>query len=794
MIRKLKSMVQEYLFILLTLIVVQTNAQQKQGTISGLVLTSDEKPAVGVNVIIESLNTGTITRSDGTFEINNINYGTYTLQFSLIGLKKKSINILVDNKQTSIDAVILKENQEDLDEIMVIAHRLNQFAHKESEYVARVPLKNIDNPQSYSVVTGELLKEQLTSDLPSAFKSITGGGYVQSNDGNVSVYLRGFRSDAHIRNGGIAWIKAPIDPQNIERIEVIKGPAGLYYGTNVNNLANYGGIVNKVTKQAFNGEQLDLGYSAGNWEQNRLTVDYNTVIDAKDKVFFRINGAYNTENSFQDQGIIRDYMIAPSLTFKLSEKLSVKANFEFNNSKRNLNFARGVSSSLISDETNSWDDLNWDYYTNYGTNGLAGKLYSTVFQTLINYSLSDRWTSKTTYTSAAVYADANYLRVVMSDETTVSRYLLQYDPRETANTHLQQDFLGIYDSGAVEYKFVGGVSYLTNRDDYQRTGVWNALDDVDTNDPVIEGLTNEQFESSIADETKNKTIQKFQTLGFYAFNALTLHKKLTVTAGLRFDRFINENTMINGASSDDAYNQNSWGSKLGINYNPFEDKISLFANYMDGLTNNAPSDNGSGEVVSWDASKAKQVELGTKMNFFNGKLKSTISYYHININNDIITNEEGISVQEGETLSKGFEMDIIANPLPGLNTVVGYTKNHATLEKVSSGSEGIVGNSLSYTPEVVWNFWLSYQLFKGSVNGLGFGFGGNYMSEIYNSTSNNFGSEAFTTYDATIFYKKHNYKISIKADNILDTEYYNGYGIPQKPFNFRFGITYNLFK
>lgn len=798
---KLKSNLQRCLFVLAVFIATQVNAQSNKGIVTGIVLTSDGKPAPSVNVVIQSIKRGTVTNADGSFEIKSINYGDYTLEFSLIGLEKKSVEISINKNKTSINDIILKESQEDLDEIVIISQRLNQFAHKESEFVARMPLKNINNPQSYSVVTGELLKEQLTTDLPSAFKSITGGGYVQSNDGNVSVYLRGFRSDVHIRNGGIAWIKAPIDPQNIERIELIKGPAALFYGANVNNVANYGGIVNKVTKQAFNGKKLDVGYITGSWEQNRATIDYNTVVDKDEKVFFRLNGAYNSENSFQDQGIIREFMFAPSLTINVSDKLTVKANLEYNKSKRNLNFARGVSRGLISDEVNSWDDLNWDYYTNYSTNEMAGEFSSTVLQVMMNYKLSDEWTSKTTYTSSSSFTDANYSRVIMSDETTVSRRILQLDPRESANTHIQQDFLGIHQFGNIDNKLVVGASYLNNSDDYQRTSmktstgtsVWLALDDVDVNNPVIAGLTNQQFEASIADQTKNKTIAALKTLGFYAFDAITLSKQLTLAAGLRFDRLMNKSTLKNGIKSANGYNKNSWSTKLGLSYNPFHDQASLFVNYMDGLKNNTPSDNGSGEIISWDASRAKQWEVGTKLNFFQGKLKSTISYYNINIDNDIIKNEDGVSVQEGETLSKGFEIDLIANPISGLNIVAGYTKNNATLEKVNAGSESIIGNSLSYTPEEVWNFWLSYQVLKGKASGLGFGVGANHISEIYNSTANNFGSEAFTTVDATIFYKKGNYKISCKADNIFDKEYYNGYGIPQKPFNFRVGISYSIF-
>tara|TARA_R110002050_G_scaffold196426_2_gene331340 strand:- start:34487 stop:36853 length:2367 start_codon:yes stop_codon:yes gene_type:complete len=779
--------------ITISLFATTLNAQQKATKIFGKVLTSDNNPARYINVIITSINTGVITDANGNYEFKNIPYGNYSLEFSLIGMETKTITIEANTSEINVKTILLNESSEKLDEVVVVSQRLNQFAHKESEYVSRVPLKNINNPQSYSVVTGALLKEQVTTDFPSAFKSITGGGYVQSNDGNVSVYLRGFRSDVHLRNGGISWIKGPLDPQNIERIEIAKGPAALLYGANVNNVANFGGTVNKVTKEAFNGQLLDIEYITGRWEQNRSTLDLNTVLDKDHKVFFRINGAYTSENSFQDQGIIREFMVAPTVTIEVNDRLTVKANFEYNKSKRNLFFARGVSGGLITDEVNSWDDLNWDYHTSYSSNELAGTFSSTVFQTLLYYKISDHWTSKSTFTSANLFTDANYLRVLMMDENTVGRRILQLDPRESGNTHIQQDFLGLHKGENIDNKFVAGISYLNNYDDTQRTGVWNVIDDVAINNPVYTGLTNLQFEASIADQPKNKTITKFSTLGFYLFDAITIKEQLTLTAGVRFDRFMSNNMIANGIEDSSGYNQNAVSPKLGIAYNPFNDQASFFASYMDGLSNNAPSDNGSGEIIIWNPERANQWEIGSKLNFFHGKLKSTISYYHIAIDNDIIVDENGISTQEGETLSKGFEMDLIANPFPGFNIVGGYTQNNATLEKVNVGSENTVGNSLSYTPETVWNFWLSYQVLKGKANGLGFGLGANHMSEIYNSTANNFGSDVFTTLDATIFYKKDAYKVSLKADNLFDKEYYNGYGIPQKPFNFRVGITYSVF-
>lgn len=786
-----------YLNSILILFVVLFSAssfsQQKTGHIQGRILTADGSPAPFVNVIIKETEYMTLTDWQGQYQFNNIPFNTYTIEYNYMGYEKHQITVDLNQAQVKIDDIVLKESLEQLSEVIVVSQRLNQFAQKESEYVARVPLKNINNPQSYSVVTTALLNEQVNTDLPSAFKSITGGGYVESNDGNVSVYLRGFRSDVHIRNGGVAWLKTPLDPQNIERIEIIKGPGTIFYGANVNNIANYGGIVNKVTKQAYNGQKFDVNFVGGSWEKRRVAFDYNTVVDKNQKVYFRLNGAYNSENSFQDQGQSLDYMFAPSLTFNATDKLTIKANLEYNQSKRNLNFARGVSGSLISDDINSWDDLNWDYFTNYGTNEMAGYFRSMVTQVIADYQINQRWSSKTTFTSADSYTDANYLRVVMMNSNTVGVNYLQYDPRDAGNTHLQQDFIHVYEGDKLDNKLLLGVNYLNNYENYQRTGVWNSVGTVDTDNPVIYGLTNEQFEASIADQTKNQTISRFENLGFYAFDALTINEQLTVTAGARLDRYINHNTLQNGESLLNGYNQNAVSTKYGIAYNPFHDKLSVFANYMQGLTNNAPSDNGTGEIINWEAELAEQMEVGTKFNFFNGRLKSTISYYNVFIQNDIITNENGVSVQEGATRSTGIEADVIANPIPGLNLVAGYTYNDARLVTVNSGSESIIGNRLSYTPATIWNFWVSYQVPKGKVKGLGIGFGANHMSEIYNSTANTFGSDAYTTFDGTIFYNKNHYRISFKADNLTNLQYYNGYGIPQDPFNFRVGVSYKLF-
>lgn len=771
--------------------------QQNSGSVKGKIYTSDNHPGAYVNVVVEGTSKGTISKGDGSFIINNIQPGEYTLTFSLIGLESQSINTSVKaNSVTEVNDIYLDVNEEKLQEVVVVAQRLNQFAQKESPYVSRLPLKNINTPQSYTVVTNELLKEQVTTDLASALKSITGGGYVQTNEGNLTAYLRGFRSDGYIRNGMVSYTRTPVDPQNIERIEVIKGTSSVLFGSGFQNIAGYGGVLNRVSKKPFEGKKLEMGYTTGNWELNRITLDYNNVLDDENKLLFRINSAFHTENSFQDQGLQRDFMIAPSLTYNLNEKLTITSEIEYFKTRRNFNFARGVGAGVTN--ANSWDDLNWDYDTNYSTDDMAGEMKSMVFQTFIDYELNDHWTSKTSFSASNIDVEANFFRLEMEDNNTVSRNYIQYMPRNAGNTHIQQDFLGIHTFNTVENKLLIGGSYINYFDEYQRAvqpgPPFIEFDQIvlNGNQTIIPAITEDSFEIFISENfSRRRTETKQEVVAAYLSDAITFNDQFTFVGGIRFDRFINSNTLNNGVEGSDGFNQNTFGYKLGAAYNPFNDKASLFANYMNGFNNQAPGLNENGDVAAFDAEEATQWEIGTKLNLFGGKLKSTISYYNINIDN-AIRNFGTYQIQDGETLSKGFEIDVIANPVPGLNLVAGYTHNKATVEKSSNPS--LEGYRLTLTPENVANFWISYSLINGDFKGLGFGFGGNHMSEIYESRSvdNSFYAEAFTTFDGTVFYNKDRYSLHLKVDNILDEEYYNGYGIPQKPIHFKFGISYRL--
>jgi iron complex outermembrane recepter protein len=132
--------------------------------------------------------------------------------------------------------------------------------------------------------------------------------------------------------------------------------------------------------------------------------------------------------------------------------------------------------------------------------------------------------------------------------------------------------------------------------------------------------------------------------------------------------------------------QTAFSPKFGIVYQPVLERVSLFANYLDGFRNVAPLQQGDPAAgvtttVTFDPEKARQFEIGTKLNLVKNKVSANISYYDIEVSN-IVMEETGrpfFYVQDGERYSRGFEASVTATPFAGLNLIAGYSHNDSKL-------------------------------------------------------------------------------------------------------------------
>jgi iron complex outermembrane receptor protein len=671
----------------------------------------------------------------------------------------------------------------------VIVSGVKKYAEKKSEYVAKMPLKNLENPQVYTVLPKELMQQQVATDLQSSLNLLPGVNNVSVSVGSGGVGLgltmRGFSSNASagaLRNGMATNFVSLSDPVNLEAIEVIKGPSGTLFGSAL--LVGYGGFVNRVTKKPLHQFKGEVGYTAGSWSGNRVTMDVSAPLNKSKTFLARINAAYNNDGSFQDFGKSKSVAIAPSFSFKVNDRLDINLDFEYFDISRNTTYmglitGKDAAGNPLIFKDKSINDFNLDKKISYASDEIQSK--AKIFNTFAtaNYKISDNWISQTSFSSAKTENDANYLFLNLSNKGTIRRDY--YHIPSTFNlTEIQQNFIGNFNiAGNIKNKLLVGFDYTTTKTTDKRGVVQdidqqiykNKFGNLDQFVPVMFNDENSPYISQAAyQDVLGRTNYRgykrdYRNFSVYVSDVISFSDRLFAMASLRFDNF-------NSVSDD--YRQNSWSPKLGVVYQVVKDKVSLFGNYMNEFKNIAPSSS-LGEVRTYKPEQANQWEGGVKYELLGGKLSGTVSYYNIlvkdKVRNTPTEKDPTLTTQDGTQRSQGVEMDLITSPFHGFNIILGYGYNDSVYEKAKADVEG---RRPAGQARHAGNFWLSYTVPSGRYSGFGIGMGGNTQSKFYLVDSSDVVSNGYAKFDASVFYEHSSYRVALKLNNFTNQKYYLG--------------------
>ncbi|KAA2241755.1 TonB-dependent receptor [Chitinophaga agrisoli] len=770
-------------------------------SIRGKVTTADGLAAPYVTIQVSGTKKGAVTDEKGEFIIRRLNPGTYTLHISLVGFETIDKEVSTQAGQTAKVDFTLQLNDKQLQEIVISGHR-NKLATASSDYVNKMPLRNLENPQAYTTVTKELMQEQVVLTVDDAMRNVPGLSRMweatgRSGDGGSFYSLRGFITQSYLRNGVAGNVSNTIDVANLERVEVLKGPSATLFG---NALTSYGGLINRVTKKPYDHFGGEVAYTGGSYGLNRLSADVNVPLDQEKKVLLRLNTAYSSEGSFQDNGFARSFVLAPSVSYKVDDKLSFLLDAEFyhgnNTGLRVFFFPWGLTVKDLG--VDRADKLNIDYKRSYANDDLYQTSRNANFFGQMNYRFSDKWSSQTNFTVTNSYSDGpSPYFYLLAGNTSISRNDQFTDNSTDQVIEIQQNFNGDFQLGSLRNRFVGGLDFMYHNSDQIFGG--GTFDTVDVTKPIpnyreFNRVNLDKLYQNGGNVFPYLSIYKANTYSAYVSDVLNLTDNLMVLAALRLDHYAYHGSYdpttgqigifdpTTNATSGLPFTQTQLAPKFGIVYQPIKDNISLFANYQSGFTNKAP-DPVTGTVFTPE--KANQMEAGVKLDLFDGKLSSTLSYYDIKVK-DIVRpgGAPNSYIQDGTQFSRGIEAEVIASPIRGMNIVAGFSYNDSKLEKVADKNvEGRRPNTAN-SPYVA-NLWISYRIPTGAVKGLGFGFGGNYASDnkiINDAALGVFTLPAYTLVNASLFYDQPKFRISAKVDNIGNEKYWIGYTTvnPQK--------------
>jgi iron complex outermembrane receptor protein len=792
------------IFFILTI----SSALAQSGRISGSVKTSDGKPAEFVSISIKGTSKGSLTDKNGNYQIRNVAPGAHTLTATFIGLEKKEQTVDVRSSQTAIVNFVLTENSAQLQEVTISARNRN----KVNTIVAKMPLKNLENPQVYSTVSSEIMKQQGITNFDDAMRNVPGIARTwestgRSGDGATYFALRGFEAQPALYNGLPGFTNGDLDPANIEEIQVIKGPSGTLFG---GAFYGYGGIINTITKKPYFTTGGEITYNMGSFGLNRISADINTPLSKTEKIALRVNTAYHTENSFQDAGYKKSFFFSPALVYQVNDKLT------FNLTTEVLLEDRAIAPVFF--HTNREDpltfkniaELNLDNFQSFTSNDLSMKNPRFNMQAQMTYKLSDEWTSQTVISRGSAQSKGYYGYIFGNAAGSNEFEQDIHKENQTSNTtDIQQNFNGDFKIGGLRNRVLVGLDYFNRNVIDNGTGYGimryvtpqGGIIDANPGHPVY--ATQNSVDSLLAGSGSSHSNSSNSSYSAYVSDVINLTPALSAMLSVRGDYFVSKGE--HGDPSDD-FHQFAVSPKFGLVYQPILDKVSLFVNYMNAFVNVAPlqvtdADGSNPRIKSFKPEHADQLEFGIKTNLFSDKLSATVSYYDIKLSNRVTPTVGNINDydQRGKVRSKGFEIDLNANPAEGLNLIAGYSHNHIA-NASDNGTDFYTENGRSpggQGPQDLANIWANYKFSKGGLKDFGFGVGGNYAGVykvVNNSVVGVFELPSYTLVNASLFYSANQYRVTFNANNITNEKYYIGYWSvnPQRPVNFTLSLAYKF--
>ena len=753
----------------------------KTGTVQGSITTTDGQPAAMVSVSLKGTNKGTITDNNGVFILRSVKAGVHTLEISMTGLQPVERQVTVKEDEVTFINLTLAENAQQLNEVVV---RSQRSANQKQVSIGKVPIDPMDLPQSIAVVGPEVLRQQQVQRLSDVIKNVN-GVYMGTARASTqeTFYARGysFSSTNLFKNGARINSGSMPEMSSLEKVEVLKGSAAILYGQ-----VAPGGVVNMVTKQPKFHTGGEVSFRAGSYDLYKPSFDIYGPLNGN--IAYRVNGTYESAQSFRDVVGSERYYVNPSLLFKLGNRTELLVEGDYLKHEFTPDFGIGsLDNTKIPDVPRSrFYGAPWQYAITEQSTASAS----------VKHLLNDAWTVN------AILSYQNYKR----DYYAVERIQAEKDgkwKRPLGRTNTAEDYFagqvnltGKFSTGNMEHTLLAGVDadrYFTTSYAYNQPAIYDTINILD--------------ESKYTPRTDMPAAEKIRVVetpvnrfGAYVQDLVKITPKLNVLAGLRWSYLetigaVTTNLADGKETMGDTKRDVAFSPRLGLVYKPTE-TTSVFVSYANSFITNTGLDVDSNTLKP---SIIDQYEAGIKNDFFNGLLSANLTVYRIVNNNlaqtapylkDGVTpnNNTAIKALTGQTTSDGVELDLSGQPITGLHIIAGYSFNNMRYTKTDTTIGSFkTGERLVNTPAHTANGSAFYTIGNGMLKRLKAGitvmyvgkrFGGwnsdlAKVNGVVQYRSRSFEIEDFTTVDLSAGYTIGKISLLAKISNLTNT--YNFY-------------------
>lgn len=522
------------------------------------------------------------------------------------------------------------------------------YAVISSKYIQKIST----TPAMITVVNENQIRNMGAQSLPDILKTVPGVEVHRTKDGFYNIAFRGIRGNANVLfmiNGhrinsfydGVSLYN--ISAENIQRVEIIRGPGSSMHGTNA-----FVGVINVITKHYS--DETSLNIVSDKNTDIRTSVIHGFSFDKYNfSVFAELFSGEGPEVSF-----IRDRTGQPGeMDTVIDQKnfnLSIKNKEDKHISLKYFSENRGLylgPNYYADDKQNfSQEKLIFNYSNNFQINlqnYISTNFYVDISE--INKFVNMGWNNrfgdpipgyaKIDYNSRAIGFEVQYLKEFSVNHRLISGFI--FETMRLYNYNFQTNFRTVDSQGNLRTDL--GVEQIINYNDLNLPFKDHYKEFTQTTGTMRDNLF---FTGKYAQNTDR------QIMGVFIQDEITFNKFLGITLGARFDKYSDFGSTFN--------------PKFGLVSNPYNPLIIKFG-YSTAFR--APTfqelydrtqmavKNGTFGNPNLDAEEIKTIELGFEYNFTNN-FKVNLNLYNNHIKNNIFPNNS--SKREGANF-KTTEID-----------------------------------------------------------------------------------------------------------------------------------------
>lgn len=629
----------------------------------------------------------------------------------------------------------------------------------------------METPMSIQVVPRAVLQDQQSVQVGDAVKNVSGvfpdftwGGYGEG------FMIRGFSSNSGGSYlDGFRWPVSRISLANVERVEVVKGAASNLYGR-----IEPGGMINVVTKRPQATPYYSLEQRFGSYDFYQTLGDATGVLNKDGSLMYRLNFEYLDKQSFRDFAFTDRVLVAPSVTWKISDQTQLDLDFLYSNEDTLED--HGVVASLT---TRRPVDIPISTFLGEpSTDKSRTEIYYTGLS--LKHAFSDNWAMRAKFNMQQRTAlDLQHPGTPGLNEATgmLNRAFFGGDSGSDAYFGTI-DVTGKFSTWGVKHDVLAGLDHYSVTGDtssyfFGPTIFGGPIQPISIYNPIY-GLSG----INLATRQKSQFLtSETDWTGVYFQDQITLFDKLHILGGGRYDWASQTSGAAYGATksladakvSETGIDNQRFSPRVGLLYQPWN-WLSLYGNYVESLGAANTARNPSGQILQPETSE--QYEVGFKTEFFDKRLMSSVAFYDLTKQNMAVALVgTPFSQAIGEAHSQGVEIDVTGKVTDSLNLSATYAYTDALILKGNNA-----GNRLWNVPRNAGSLWTKYDFQQQALHGLSVGAGVYFQSQKEGDTTNSFELPGYGRVDALVKYQlpvaKAKTTFQFNIENLLDHKYY----------------------